>query len=1116
MNSTAALEELKKRAKAGDREALQELRRVGYFSKRKAARDGYPISAAQRRLWILDQMLTDRSVYNMPVALLFEGPLDTDAFSKALEAIVDRHESLRTTFGMIDGELRQFVRDESGFRLDQIDFSRECEAETEARNLALRHAAQPFDLRTGPMLRATLIRLAPLRHLFLFSTHHIINDAWSANIMVRELAALYNAWARGLLNPLSPLRLHYKDYAVWQSQQLAGDAGRIHREFWLEKFSGGASVLPLPVDYPRSAVRTFAGKHVFDTFDSSLTAQLARVGRGQGATLFVTLTALVKVLLYRYTGCKDITVGTAVAGRDHPDLENQIGFYVNTLPIRDILEATDTFRDVISKVRQTCTEAYEHQMYPFDQLVSDLRLQRNLRHSPLFDVSVQLQHREEESFAFENITVSEYDTGFGVSKVDLEFDFVELDGELHFTIGFDAGLFTPESMSRTKDHLRQLALGAVNYSDLSIARLPLLTASERDQVLRDFNVVPTDDRHNNMIVGLFEDLVARNPAQIAVTFEREQLSYTEVNQRANQLAHWLRNHGARPEVTIGVFMERSTEALIALLAILKAGAIYVPLDHHLPLERLRMILEDCRAPVVLSQEDLRDKLPDFGGLVFCVDSRRCEIEKESDENLARLGSPDSAAYLIYTSGSTGTPKGALVGNRGFVNMILDSIHGIGVTSNDRCLAFASCSFDASIYETFLALLAGGCLVLVRSAILTDTDAFEAYLQEQQVTVATLIPSWLTNLTHAEMPTLRTVISAGEAPSVADAKRYARGAQFINAYGPTEASVCSAWFRVQADDDYPSGVPIGLPIANTKIFILDSNLEPLPIGVPGEICIAGVGLARGYLDRPDLTAERFVPDPFSAALGARMYRTGDLARYTPDGLIELIGRVDSQVKLRGYRIELGEIETALETHPKLRQAVVVVRDDGGNDKKLVAYFVSAEGTALHTRELRMYLESKLPEYMVPTVFVRLKRLPLNVAGKVDRKALPAPHWDRSELPSAFVAPRNDLERILAKIFADILGVDKVGIDDGFFDLGGNSLLAIRLISRLRDLLQAEISIVRFFESPTIAELARALSGAEANKVRLEKIARALDRLESLSDEEKRLMLEKKRNQTTSSS
>jgi amino acid adenylation domain-containing protein/non-ribosomal peptide synthase protein (TIGR01720 family) len=1099
----APIEELKRRAKAGDATALQQLRESGFFAKAKVAH-GFALSPAQRRLWVLEQMLDGRTAYNLPAALLLEGPLDRAALRQALAAVARRHESLRTTFRSVEGEIRQFIREDAALDFEEVDLT--GRPETDAKTLCLAAASQRFDLQSGAPFRARLIRLAPERHVFVAALHHIAGDAWSVGVLMSDIVAFYRALTEGRAEP-PPLKLQYKDYAARQIQRLGGQDGRRDREYWLQKFAGDIPVLSLPVDAPRAPVRSFAGAMAFARLDPELRARLERFSRAEGATLFLMVATLVKALLHRSTGAQEIIIGTADAGREHADLAPQIGFYVNTLALRDAVTGADTFRALLARVQQTFLEAHEHRAWPFDQVIADLRLDRSPSHSPLFDVAVQLHHAEAATPALPGVRATEFDTGYHAAKVDLNFDFTLREGELAVTVEFNADLFSTARVERMLGHLRELARAALDAPDRPIAQLDLVPETERARLLGEFNRTAETKAPEGTISEHFEAAAREAGGAVAIAFEEERVSYAELNRRANQLAAFLRRQGVAVETPVGVCMERSVEAVAAVLAIFKAGGVYLPLDPLLPAARLAAMIEDCRPACVLAHRFTREMLPTGA---HCVDALQDAIAAESGADLPAAARGDNAAYVIYTSGSTGRPKGVVVEHRSFLNMVRTMAANLAIAPEDRCLAFFNCSFDPSLYDIFLPLLRGASLVLARREVIQDPGSFEAYGERMGLTVATFTPSFLATLDARRLPGLRHILTGGEAASEPVAKRWAARLRYINAYGPTETSVISHWTGVDARTACPFGVPIGWPLPNTRSYILDAALAPVPIGVPGEIFIAGAGLARGYLRRPALTAERFLPDPFSPTPGGRMYRTGDLGRYREDGAIEFLGRVDFQVKVRGHRVEPGEIEAALEQCPGVRAAAVVLHAVDGAEPQLIAY-CCAGGEAASPELLRAMLRARLPHYMVPARFVFLEMLPLTLSGKIDRKALPAPDEGESISREGFVAPRDDFERLLARAFTAVLGVERIGVEDNFFELGGDSLRATRLVNCLRGVLGLRIAIARFFEAPTVAGLAATLAADEVNTTPIERIPRAAAEAAALDPAGRRQWLEKARAQ-----
>jgi amino acid adenylation domain-containing protein len=1107
-NTLASTEELKFRAKQGDLQALQHLRESGYFARQRAIRSGFALSPAQRRLWVLDQMLVEKNVYNVPLATRLDGPLNVKNLRRALETILQRHESLRTRFGIVEGEVRQFVSEPGRLDFEEVDAA--LTSEDEVKRLCRHAASRVFDLQSGPLFRAFLFKLAPERHILVLVTHHIVSDLLSVAILCRELASVYNALANGPAGSLPPLQAQYKEYAIWQNQRLSGDEGERLRGYWLRKLAGDLPIVDLPADHLRPRVKTFRADSAIGRFDRRLLSQLDGLRRQRGATLFTALMALVKVLIHRYTGATDIIVGAADGGRDQIDLEVQVGFYVNTVPLRTTFSSSNSFIEVLEKVAGTLLEAMEHRGYPFDQLISDLKLDRDTSRSPLFDISLQSHSLDTSGVELNGIRATEFDTGFRVAKFDLSFDFVEEDGELSFSVEFDTALFERERIERLVAHLRALAAAAVADPHKPIGLLEFLTDAEQRKIFNDFNPLARTDNDASTIADLFETQVRATPENTAVILGGTQIDYRELNRRANQLASLLRGRGVGPEVRVGVFMGRSVEAIVAIIAILKAGGVYVPIDPLLPPQRIAVIVEDCKPVLILSHQSLQGARPDDLCELICVDSAAAMIASQPEADQRSTLTAASAAYVIYTSGSTGAPKGVVVEHRGYVNMIRSMMTGLAIVPADRCMAFANSSFDASIYEIFLALFSGAALVLVPREVIEDVISFQTYACAHRVTVALLPPSFLSALNPESLQGFRVVVSGGETAPPSVVRRYAKMLRCINAYGPTETSVVSHWFEVRAAEDYPFGVPIGRPLRNTRSYILDETMRLRPIGVRGEIYIGGTGLARGYLNCAGMTAERFVPDPYSATPGARIYSTGDLGRYRSDGAIELFGRTDSQIKLRGYRIELGEIEAALGRHAAVQQAAVILREDQPGNRRLVAYVVSSPPATFSAVALRAHLARQLPEYMVPATIVEIPSLPFNVSGKVERSALPPPaDFAREE---AFVEARTELERVLAGVYAKLLGLEGVGVRDSFFSLGGNSLLAMQAVWRIRELLRIEASTVLLFEAPTIEELALRLIDQHDDPEQLERIAATINKLDSLSEEEKASLLRRAKERT----
>ncbi|MDY6988814.1 MAG: amino acid adenylation domain-containing protein [Thermodesulfobacteriota bacterium] len=1032
----------------------------------------YDLSHAQRRLWIMDRIEGGGIAYNIPGAYLIEGKIDVALFQKSFEAVIERHESLRTTFVTINGEPKQKIHDHMPLALREVDLTGAPDPEKVARQQAKKEASKTFDLSKGPLFTAAFLKLADRRHVFLMNMHHIISDAWSLDVLAKEVLTLYEAYSKGEPSPLQPLRIQYKDYAAWQNELLASEAVKEHGAYWHDRLSGDIPVLNLAADYPRPAVRTFNGSQYHFLLDDASATALMEFSQEHEASLFMVLLAALKILLYRYTGQEDMITGSPMAGRGHGDLENQVGFYVNMLALRDQITGHETFQSVLEKVKKTTAEAYDHQVYPFDRLVDELDIHRDMSHSPLFDVAMTLHEEQgiEKSLKETALKIAEFPTDWDTSKFDLVFLFIQHDDRLRFDISYNTDLFKTSTIERLGTHFKHLVKQIPQNPSQLVQDLSILGASETRLLLEDFNNTAFSYPDQKSIVDIFESQVEKGPDRPAVICEDRCLTYKELHGRANELARLLRaEYGVRPEELVGVQMDRSEWSVVGFMGILKSGAAYLPIDPAYPQDRIDYILKDSRCRILLTEEKyLKASWPPSVTHVLDLPREIGAKERPLPPVEARPG-PGDLAYVIYTSGSTGKPKGVMIEHRGPVNMSLDQIRSFGVSREDHVLQFASPSFDASIYEMCMGLFSGAAVVVARKERVNNAQAFTDYLCEKRVTVVTLPPVYLNTLDRESLKTVKTIITAGEPAILDDALFYAGDKQYINAYGPTETSVCASFHRVRPDYPYGSNIPIGKPISNTSIFILDHALNPVPMGVSGEMCVSGVGLARGYLNRPELTKERFIPHPFHK--GKRLYRTGDVARWLPDGNIEFEGRNDDQVKVRGHRIELGEIENTLKKHGDIGEALVVT-NKAGTETRLVAYFTLTTSGAeppssdLSPTGLRRVLSRDLPDYMIPSHFVKLERFPTTPNGKIDRKALPDPQDLKSE--SDYAAPRNETERKLAHVWEVVIG-KKPGIHDDYFSLGGDSIKAIQVVSRLHhDGLK--LDVVDIYQHPTISELA----------------------------------------------
>ncbi|MBU0485479.1 MAG: amino acid adenylation domain-containing protein [Proteobacteria bacterium] len=1033
--------------------------------------DYYDLSPGQWRLWVLDQMAERSIAYNTPEALLVEGDFDQTAFRQAFATLIERHEILRTSFPEINGKPRQQIRPPDFIDFAQIDLSAEPDPEKRAKEYVAAEGRTPFRLAEDPLLRMRLLKLSAQsatpttgRFVLVLTVHHIISDGWSMKIMVQELSALYQAYAANQPNPLPPLPIQYRDYAAWLNSLLASDKMEEHKSYWHDKLSGEIAPLALPVDYPRPAAFSGNGKSAFFTLDRESTAGLRRLARASEASLFMVLLATLKTLIYRYTGQSDLIIGTPIAGRNHPDLEQQIGFYVNTLALRTDLHGEESFNQCLARVKETCTGAYEHEIYPFDRLVGELNLGRELNRTPLFTIMLAVEEESGSGPDFGNTTLHNFEADAGISRFELTFLFTETDGRITFEINYNTDIFSQERIGRMGEHFQELVKSIGQDPDRKIFALNILAEPEQKRLLEEFTATAEDYPAAKTIVELFEEQVAQTPDNQAVVFEERCLTYRQLNERVNQLAHNLRkNHGIRPDQPVGLMLERSEWLVIGLLAIIKGGGTYLPLDPAYPEERLNYILADSGCRLVLTEKKYlnRELTDDQNDQLTLVEINSALLGAET--NPAPVNKADDLAYIIYTSGSTGLPKGVMIEHGAFINMPLDQIKSFNITANDRCLQFASSSFDASVYEIFIALFSGASLVMISQETISDPARFVKYLTDQVVTMVVLPPVYLNTLAANDLPTVKTMITAGEAAIIKDALDYSRGKQYINAYGPTEASVCVTYHKVDADYPYPGAIPIGKPIANTRVHIVDKSCNPVPIGFYGEICLSGAGLARGYLNRPELTAEKFIASPFYS--GERLYRTGDTGRWLEDGNIEWAGRQDDQLKVRGYRIEPGEIEARLREYGAVQEVVVVHKEVRGT-KELTAY-VTGKGE-INVVDLREQLASTLPAYMIPTYFVQVEKLPLTPSGKIDKKSLPEPSASLLTADRKTTGPQNEIQRKLIEIWETVLGRTDIGINDNYFTLGGDSIKAIQTSSRLNQE-KLRLEIKDLFRYPTIAEL-----------------------------------------------
>jgi amino acid adenylation domain-containing protein len=1043
-------------------------------------RESIPLSFAQQRMWFWEQLQPGNSIYHVAEALHLQGNLNVEVLQQSLDVIVAHHEALRTNFITQDGNPVQVIQ--KPFPVELLIFNLQnyshSDRHNQIENLLQQQTQRPFNFASDLMLRGCLLQIDEQEHILLLVMHHIASDGWSMGILWQQLAELYQAFLSNQPNPIAELPIQYADYAVWQRQWLKGEVLENQLHYWKQQLAGAAPVIELPTDRPRPPIQSYQGKKQAFTLPQNLSQSLQKLSQQEGVTMFMTLLAALQTLLYRYSGQEDILVGSAIAGRNHAELEGLIGFFVNTLVLRSHLGGNPTFRDLLAQVRTVALDAYAHSDLPFEKLVEELQPERSLSHHPLFQVMFVLQNAFNQGLQLPGISLTSLELDSCRAKFDLTLELQETADGIKGTIEYNTDLFDPATINRMLGHFQSLLAGIVAHPEQPISELPLLTPAEHHQLLQEWNNTQTNYPPRQCIHQLFEAQVETTPDAVAIVLGQQQLTYQQLNQRANQLAHHLQSLGVGPEVMVGLCAQRSLEAVIALLAILKAGGAYLPLDPIYPPERLSWMLEDAQVSVLLTQQHLKDRLPLSPAKVICLDSDAEMFTRHSQKNTLSRTTPDNLAYVIYTSGSTGRPKGVTIPHRGVVRLVKDTNY-VNLSTQDVFLQLAPISFDASTFEIWGCLLNGGKLAVMPPHTPSLPELAQA-LKDYSVTVL-----WLTaGLFHLmvdeyveDLRQVRQLLAGGDVLSVPHVQKLLQGAsqcRLINGYGPTENTTFTCCYALDHNTPINGSIPIGRAIANTQTYILDRNLQPLPIGVPGELYIGGDGLARGYLHQPELTNQKFIPHPFSNQPGDKLYKTGDLVRYLPDGNIEFLGRLDYQVKIRGFRIELAEIEAALDQHPSVLKTVVMAREDIPGDKRLVAYIVPHENLAPSIPELRQFLQQQLPEYMVPSAFVVLDILPLTPNGKVDRRALPAPDTSSLNLATEIVAPRNQVERQLTEIWQQILGIQTISIKDNFFDLGGHSLLAIKLFWQVEQIFGKNLPLATLFQSGTIEALSKIIS------------------------------------------
>jgi amino acid adenylation domain-containing protein len=1032
--------------------------------------DRFPLSFAQQRLWVVHQMDPESAAYNMPYALRLRGTLDTEVLERALAALAKRHATLRTVFPAEGGGPVQRILPAGPVALREVDLRALAPGarDAEAARLARDEAARPFDLAAGPLMRVCVLRLAADDAVVLFTLHHIVSDGWSQNVLVRDLSELYTALAEGRPPELPPLATRYAEYAVWQRGWLSGAVLDAQLRFWREHLAGAPPLLELPTDRPRTSASGDRAQRCPFVVPAETSDALRALSQREDASLFMTLLAVFQALLSRWSGQEDVVVGTPVAGRPRLEVENLIGFFVNMLAQRTNLSGDPSVRELVARVRKGVLGALAHEHVPFEKLVDELHVERSATHSPLFQVVFTLDAARPDTLRLGRLQATATVSGEPQAKFDLSLSMTDAGGPLAGSFLYRAGLFEPATIERMAEHFVRMLQRAAADPDVRLSRLDLLGTEERRLVLDAWNRSERPFPRGATLHGLFDAQVRARPDADALAWGDERLTYAELDARANRLAHHLRRQGVGPEARVGVLLERGLELIVSILATVKAGGCYVPLDPTYPAERLRLMLADAGVRALVTRGDGGAAVDADGVHVVRLDAAVDAIAAEPADAPGNGAGPESLAYIVYTSGSTGRPKGVMVEHRHVVQLVCETDY-VQLAPGDRVAQASNPSFDALAFEMWGAFLNGATLVGIPRDVLLSPVALGETLREERITTLYQTTALLNQLSR-ERPDifapLREVLFGGQASDPASVRRLlasGKPQRLLHMYGPTETTAWCSYETVEHVAEDALTVSVGRPTGNQRIYILGSDLEPAPIGIPGEAYVGGDGVVRGYLDRPALTAERFVPDPFSTVPGARMYRTGDRLRWKADGTLEFMGRLDAQVKIRGFRIEPGEIEAILSGHEDIEEARVIVREDEPGEPRLVAYVVGRVDAA----GLREHLGQRVPEYMVPAAFVAVERLPLTPSGKLDVRALPAPAYAGAD---AYEAPRTPVEEVLAGIWAKLLRSERVGVHDNFFEVGGHSLLATSVVSRIREVFSVELPLRGFFASPTVAGLA----------------------------------------------
>nr|WP_309245933.1 non-ribosomal peptide synthase/polyketide synthase [Bacillus glycinifermentans] len=1042
-------------------EFIQSTKKSVYSSIKKVKeKEYYQLSSAQKRLYILNQIEESGLSYNIPFTMKVKGSFDIRRFEDVLKKLTERHEVFRTSFLMENGEPVQKIEKHIDFRIKYSELGSDSISDK------IKAFVRPFDLEKAPLFRAEVLKVDEKEHIIMFDMHHIISDGSSMGVLTKEICDLYEG------KELAPLNIQYKDYSEWQKAFYQKDEIKKQKQYWLNVFKDDIPVLDMPTDFPRPQIQSVEGDRIGFRIGAELTKKLNLIAKNNGTTMYMLLLAAYTVLLSKYTGQEDVVVGSPIQGRQHHDLKNVIGMFVNTLAMRTYPKGGKTFAEYLKDVKETALKAYENQDYQFDDLVEQLDLNRDMSRNPLFDTMFVLQNLDHADADIKGLTFETYESDIHISKFDFTLSAIEKDSGIEFDLEYCTKLFKKETIERMSKHFVRVLREISNHTDIRLNQIEILSEDERNKLLYHFNDTKTDFPTDKTICELIEERAEQTPDHTALVFDDQKLTYRELDERSNQLARFLREKGVEPNTPVGIMVERSPEMIVGILGIMKAGAAYLPLDPAYPEDRIKYILEDSQTKVLLTQDALmKERALIKDASLMKIDIHDERIAGQDADRLLHVHHGGDLAYIIYTSGSTGKPKGVLIEQKGLCNLVHAVIELMHIKTDSRVVQFASLSFDASAFEIFSALAGGAALVLGRQEDLMPGQPLTSFLRHHEITHATLPPTVLNSLDEPRLDNLKVIVSAGSACSEELAKRWSGNRVFINAYGPTETTVC-ATAGVYKGDGRPH---IGRPIANTNVYVLDQNQQPVAAGVAGELCVGGSGLARGYINKPELTAEKFIPNPFVPA--EKVYRTGDLARWLPDGNLEFLGRIDHQVKIRGYRIELGEIENQLLKHDDIDEAVVISRTDKDNTDYLCAYFVSKK--EMTATEVSEWLEKELPHYMIPAYFVKLDKLPLTSNDKVDRKALPEPDM-RIGTGAEYEAPRNETEAKLVEIWREVLGAQDIGINHHFFASGGDSIKALQIVSKLSRL-NLKLEIKDLFANPKIKDVSKYVKkGSERKK------------------------------------